>query len=522
MTRPVRRALLSVSDKSGLDPLVRGLVELGVEIVSTGGTAAVLKAAGMAVRDVSELTGFPEILDGRVKTLHPAVHAGLLSRRDDTGHVAAMERHGFPYFDLLVVNLYPFERTVAAGAALADAIEKIDVGGPAMIRAAAKNHEHVTVIVDPTDYGPTMAELKANAAVASLETRRRLAAKAFARLAAYDAAIARYLAAGDAVPDAFAVAGRRISVLRYGENPHQHAAFYAGGPVAFGIAGARQVQGKELSYNNIVDADAAWSCATDLGDEEPACVIVKHANPCGAARAATLLDSYRRALACDPVSAFGGIVAFNRRLDEETAREIVKLFTEVIVVPSVTDAARTITAAKPNLRLLIADSGAPPPDALQLKSVSGGFLLQTGDNVVLRDDDLRCVTSRRPTAGEMTDLKTAFAVAKHVKSNAIVFVRHGATRAIGAGQMSRLDSVRIALAKAADAFKDGDGGKPLAGSVVASDAFFPFADGLEAAADAGAVAVIQPGGSLNDRDIIAAADRRNLAMLFTGIRHFRH
>ncbi|HKQ94228.1 MAG TPA: bifunctional phosphoribosylaminoimidazolecarboxamide formyltransferase/IMP cyclohydrolase [Aestuariivirgaceae bacterium] len=522
MTRPVRRALLSVSDKSGLEPLARGLVELGVEIVSTGGTAAALKAAGMVVRDVSELTGFPEILDGRVKTLHPAVHAGLLSRRDDAGHIAAMERHGLPYIDLLVVNLYPFEQTVAAGAAFAEAIEKIDVGGPAMIRAAAKNHEDVVVIVDPADYGSTIDELKANAAVASLDTRRRLAAKAFARVAAYDAAIARYLAADTVAPDAFAVAGRRIAVLRYGENPHQQAAFYAGGPTASGIAGARQVQGKELSYNNIVDADAAWSCAADLGDEQAVCVIVKHANPCGAARAATLLDAYRRALACDPVSAFGGIVALNRRLDEDTAREIVKLFTEVIVVPSLTDAARAIIAAKPNLRLLIAESGASRAEGLQVKSVSGGFLVQTGDHVVLRDDDLRCVTARRPTAGELADLKFAFAVAKHVKSNAIVFARQGSTRGIGAGQMSRLDSVRIAVAKAADTFKDGEGGKPLAGSVVASDAFFPFADGLEAAAEAGAVAVIQPGGSLNDRDVVAAADRLNLAMLFTGIRHFRH
>jgi phosphoribosylaminoimidazolecarboxamide formyltransferase / IMP cyclohydrolase len=523
MTPPIRRALLSVSDKSGLEPLARGLVALGVELVSTGGTASALRASGIAVRDVSELTGFPEILDGRVKTLHPMIHAGILSRRGDAGHTAAMERHGLPYIDLVAVNLYPFEATVDTGAAFADVIEKIDVGGPAMIRAAAKNHGDVVVLVDSADYADVLREIEANGGTVLAGTRRRLAAKAFARVAAYDAAIARFLAsaADSSLLETFALAGRRIASLRYGENPHQQAAFYAASPKPDGIAGARQVQGKELSYNNIVDADGAWSCLADLNDE-PACVIVKHANPCGVAHAGTLVEAFANALACDPVSAFGGIVAFNRPLDAEAAREIVKLFTEVIVVPSASDEARAILAAKPNLRLLFADAGVPQADALAVKSVSGGFLVQTPDVPLLRDEELRCVTKRQPTPRELADLRFAFAVAKHVKSNAIVFARGGAARGIGAGQMSRLDSVRIAVAKAADAFTDIDGGKPLDGTVVASDAFFPFADGLEAAADAGAVAVIQPGGSKNDRDVITAADRRNIAMLFTGLRHFRH
>jgi phosphoribosylaminoimidazolecarboxamide formyltransferase/IMP cyclohydrolase len=521
---PIRRALISVSDKTGLGDLARELVRHGVEILSTGGTAAALRKLGIAVCEVSDVTGFPEILDGRVKTLHPGVHAGLLARRGDPAHDAALAAQAIAPIDLLVVNLYPFEATVAAGATPADCIENIDIGGPAMLRAAAKNHDGVAVVTDPQDYPALIAALDAGGTTAGL--RRRLAADSYARTAAYDAAVSAWMAdhAQDPAPRRRAFAGTLAQTLRYGENPHQRAAFYRGGAPRPGVATAEQVQGKALSYNNIADTDAALEAVAELGTDRPACVIVKHANPCGAAVADTLAAAYGRAHDCDRVSAFGGIVALNRALDEPTAQAIAAIFTEVVIAPGADDAARAVFARKPNLRLLLTD-GLPDPAApgLAVHQVAGGFLVQDRDAGRTGPDDLRIVTERAPSAAELADMLFAWRVAKHVKSNAIVYARDGATVGIGAGQMSRVDATRIAARKAADmAGALGLETPPTVGSAVASDAFFPFPDGLLAAAEAGATAVIQPGGSVRDAEVIAAADAAGLAMVFTGQRHFRH
>jgi phosphoribosylaminoimidazolecarboxamide formyltransferase/IMP cyclohydrolase len=525
--RRVTRALLSVSDKTGLVEFAAALAARGIALVSTGGTRKALVDAGLTVADVSDVTGFPEMMDGRVKTLHPAVHGGLLAIRDNPEHQAAMLAHGISPIDLLVVNLYPFEATVAKGAAFDDCIENIDIGGPAMIRAAAKNHDDVAVVVEPADYAAVLADLEAHDGGTTLALRRRLAQKAYARTAAYDAAISNWLAGqlGETAPAFRALGGALAEPMRYGENPHQWAAFYRTPDVRPGVATARQLQGKQLSYNNINDTDAAFECVAEFDPARTAAVvIVKHANPCGVAEGATLLEAYEKALACDPVSAFGGIVALNRTLDAEAARKIVEIFTEVIIAPDATEEAIAIVAAKKNLRLLVT-GGLPDPRApgLALRTVAGGFLVQARDNAVVDDMSLKVVTQRAPTAEELADLKFAFRVAKHVKSNAIVYARNGATVGIGAGQMSRVDSSRIAAWKAAEAAKMAGLPESLAkGSVVASDAFFPFADGLLAAAEAGATAVIQPGGSMRDDEVIKAADEAGLAMVFTGHRHFRH
>jgi phosphoribosylaminoimidazolecarboxamide formyltransferase/IMP cyclohydrolase len=523
----ISRALLSVSDKTGLVAFAQFLAGLGVELVSTGGTAKALAGAGLTVRDVAALTGFPEMMDGRVKTLHPKVHGGLLAVRDNAEHRHAMAEHGIPAIDLLVVNLYPFEATAAAGAGYADCIENIDIGGPALIRAAAKNHADVAVVVEPRDYAAVTAELTAHGGATTLALRRRLAAKAFARTAAYDAAIANWLAAelGTVAPQFRTFGGHLIESLRYGENPHQGAAFYAAPDTRPGVASARQVQGKQLSYNNINDTDAAYECVAEFDPARTAaCAIIKHANPCGVAEGTDLREAYRRALACDPDSAFGGIVALNRPLDADAARAITEIFTEVIIAPAATPEAEAIIAAKKQLRLLIA-GGPPDPRApgLTFKSVAGGMLVQTRDNVVVDDMTLTPVTKRAPTAAELADLRFAFRVAKHVKSNTIVYAKDGATVGIGAGQMSRVDAARIAARKAADAaIRAGLPAPRTLGSVVASDAFFPFADGLLVAIEAGATAVIQPGGSVRDAEVIRAADDHGIAMVFTGVRHFRH
>jgi len=524
MPRPIRRALISVSDKTGLLDFARALAELKVEIVSTGGTAKALAEAGLAVRDVSDLTGFPEIMDGRVKTLHPKVHGGLLAVRGDAAHEAAQLAHGIGDIDLLAVNLYPFEAAAARQAGWDETIEKLDIGGPAMIRAAAKNHDSVTVIVAPGDYAAVVAEMRQNGGATLLETRKHLAAKAYGRTAAYDAAIAQWFARAlnAPLPDYFAIGGRRLQVLRYGENPHQQAALYESPEARAGVAHARQLQGKELSYNNLNDTDAALECLAEF--DAAACVIVKHANPCGVAIGASPAEAYAKALRCDPVSAFGGIVALNRRLDAATAEEIVALFTEVIVAAGADADAQAIVAAKKNLRLLLVDSLPDPRErGLSVKTIAGGLLVQSRDNGALTDSDLKVVTRRAPTARELADLRFAFRVAKHVKSNAIVYAKDGATVGIGAGQMSRVDAARIAVRKSEDAGRAAKLPDALVkGSVVASDAFFPFADGLLQAAEAGATAVIQPGGSIKDDEVIAAADAAGLAMIFTGIRHFRH
>jgi phosphoribosylaminoimidazolecarboxamide formyltransferase/IMP cyclohydrolase len=523
---PIRRALLSVYDKTGLADLGEALVRRGVEIVSTGGTHAALRAAGIPVRDVSEVTGFPEIMDGRVKTLHPLIHGGLLGLRDEPGHAAAMAAHQIPLIDLLVCNLYPFEATVAAGADYATAVENIDIGGPAMIRAAAKNHGHVAVVVEPHDYGPLLTALDEYEGATPFELRSRLAAKAFARTAAYDAAVSAWFAGEIAEPfPAFrSFAGRLGEKLRYGENPHQAAALYLTGEARPGVATARQVQGKALSYNNINDTDAAFELVAEFDRAVPAVAIIKHANPCGVATGASLVEAYRKALRTDPVSAFGGIVAMNRPLDAEAASEIVKIFTEVIIAPEASEEAIAIVAAKKNLRLLLA-GGLPDPRAkgLTVRTVAGGLLVQDRDSGVIDAADLKVVTKRAPTEAELADLLFAWKVAKHVKSNAIVYARDGATAGVGAGQMSRVDSAMIATRKAAEAARAAGLPESLAkGSVVASDAFFPFADGLIAAAEAGSTAVIQPGGSMRDDEVIAAANERGLAMVLTGMRHFRH
>jgi len=523
----VTRALLSVSDKTGLVDFARALAARDIELVSTGGTKKALEEAGIPVRDVSDLTGFPEMMDGRVKTLHPAVHGGLLGIRSNPEHQAAMLAHGIPPIDLLVVNLYPFEATVAAGRPYDDCIENIDIGGPAMIRAAAKNHGDVAVVVDGDDYKAVLDDLAAHDGAVTLTLRRRLAQKAYARTAAYDAAISNWFAAelNEAAPAYRALGGSIAEVLRYGENPHQAAAFYRTPEKRPGVATVRQVQGKQLSYNNINDTDAAYEAVAEFAPERSAAVvIVKHANPCGVAEGASLREAYEKALRCDPVSAFGGIVAMNRPLDAEAARAMVEIFTEVIIAPEASEEAIAIVAAKKNLRLLLAGAlPNPRQPGLTLRTVAGGFLAQGRDNAVVDDMDLRVVTKRAPTERELSDMRFAFRVAKHVKSNAIVYVKDGATVGIGAGQMSRVDSSRIAAWKAAEAAKAAGLPETLAkGSVVASDAFFPFADGLLAAAEAGATAVIQPGGSMRDEEVIRAADEAGLAMVFTGHRHFRH
>jgi phosphoribosylaminoimidazolecarboxamide formyltransferase / IMP cyclohydrolase len=526
MNRPVRRALLSVSDKSGLADFARSLAEMGVALISTGGTARALRSEGLDVTELSKLTGSPEILDGRVKSLHPFIHAALLAKWDDPAHQDSLRNLGIEPIDLLVVNLYPFEATVGSGASVEDCLENIDIGGPAMIRAGAKNHRAVAVVTDPDDYSLVLAEMRAGSGLLSEAFKASLAAKAFARTAAYDAAISCWFLerTGGEPPPYFAVGGRRLSPLRYGENPHQRAAFYSSTSKALGDLVAHQVQGRELSYNNINDADAAWQCVNEFTDG-CACVIVKHANPCGAASRDRPAEAYRRALFCDPVSAYGGIIAFNRALDEEAAAEIAKLFTEVVIAPAASQAARDILCRKQNLRLLLVPSlsAMTPPGGFAVKSVVGGLLVQSLDDRVLGEAGVKLVTKRAPSAAELADLIFAFTVAKHVKSNAIVYARDLATVGIGAGQMSRLDASRIAARKAEDAAKAAGHDQSLAhGSVVASDAFFPFADGLLAAAEAGATAVIQPGGSMRDDEIIAAADAAGLAMVFTGTRHFRH
>lgn len=515
---PIRicRALVSVSDKTGLVELGRALAARGVEILSTGGSAKALAEAGIAVKEVGAHTGFPEIMDGRVKTLHPAVHGGILGRRDLAEHLGAMEKHAIAPIDLVVVNLYPFAATVAKGAPFDDCIENIDIGGPAMIRSAAKNHGYVAVCTDPADMAEVLEHLKATGTT-TLALRKTLAARAYARTAAYDAAISTWFAQqlGDAQPARKAIAGTLIQTMRYGENPHQSAAFYAAGPARAGVANARQLQGKELSYNNIADTDAAFELVAEFS--EPACVIVKHANPCGVATGGDLLSAYQRALECDPVSAFGGIVAVNRRLDRAAAEAIVETFTEVVIAPDADEDAIAVFAGKKNLRLLV--TGALPdahaPGEV-FRSVAGGFLVQSRDTSLIKPADLKIVTKRAPTEEEVRDMLFAFTVGKHVKSNAIVFARAGQTLGVGAGQMNRKDSARIAAMRA------GDFGLDLKGSACASEAFFPFADGLIQAAEAGATAVIQPGGSIRDEEVIAAADERGLAMAFTGVRVFRH
>ena len=523
---PIRRALLSVSDKTGLIELGRALARHEIELVSTGGTASALREAGLTVRDVSALTGFPEMMDGRVKTLHPAVHGGLLALRDNEAHAQAMAAHGIAPIDLLVVNLYPFEATVARGADYGEAVENIDIGGPAMIRAAAKNHAHVAIVTDPEDYAPLLAAIDGEGGT-RLAFRQRLAQAAYARTAAYDAAVSGWMAGaiGEAAPRRRALAGKLRQTLRYGENPHQSAAFYTDGTERPGVATATQHQGKELSYNNINDTDAAFELAAEfLPADGPACVIIKHANPCGVARGGTLEAAYRKAFDCDRTSAFGGIVALNMKLDLPTAQAITEIFTEVVIAPGADEAAIAHFAAKPNLRLLTTP-GLPNPrqGGLAFRQVSGGFLVQDRDAAMIGADDLKLVTKRAPTEAELADLLFAWKVAKHVKSNAIVYAKDGATVGIGAGQMSRVDSTRIAARKAADMAQAlGLSAPPTEGSVVASDAFFPFPDGLLSAAEAGARAVIQPGGSVRDDQVIAAADEAGLAMLFTGQRHFRH
>ena len=523
MSAPVSRALLSVSDKTGLADFASGLARLGVTLLSTGGTAKALADAGVPVIEIGDYTGFPEMLDGRVKTLHPKVHGGVLARRDDPGHLAALEKHSIPTIDLVVVNLYPFRETVAKpGCTLDDAIENIDIGGPAMVRSAAKNWRDVGIVVDPADYAVLLSELEAHGRVLSAETRFALARKAFSHTAAYDGAISNWLTArgpdGAAAtfPGRFNLQAEKVEDLRYGENPHQQAAFYRDlRPAAGTIATYRQLQGKELSYNNIADSDAAWECVKSFA--ETACVIVKHANPCGVAIAGSTADAYRKALATDPTSAFGGIIAFNRPVDAVTLEAVAAQFLEVLIAPAYTADALTVIAQKKNVRVLeVPVAASTPPAELDWKRVGGGLLVQTADTRNVLPEELRIVTKKAPTPGELADLMFAWRVAKFVKSNAIVYCAGGQTLGIGAGQMSRVDSTRIAAMKAKHA------NLSLAGSVVASDAFFPFRDGLDVVADNGAIAVIEPGGSVRDDEVIAAADERGLAMVFTGIRHFRH
>jgi len=543
MTTRIERALLSVSDKNGLGELGKALAARGIELVSTGGTAKALREAGLDVRDVSDLTGFPEMMDGRVKTLHPKVHGGLLARRDDEAHRAAMAANDIGAIDLVIVNLYPFEATVAKGADRAEIIENIDIGGPSMVRSAAKNHEFVTIVTDPADYAALCEELDANDGATGEAFRIRMAGKAYARTAAYDAAIANWFAFGDAFthplgaealeatpfPATMPLAFAREDTLRYGENPHQAAAVYVPqAPGTRGVPQAEQLQGKALSYNNLNDADAALELVAEFagsdGSARPAVVIVKHANPCGVAQGATLAEAWQAALACDSVSAFGGIVAVNTELDGETAEQIADIFTEVVIAPTISAEARAVFARKKNLRLL--ECGTLPDPrrpGFAMKTIAGGLLIQGRDNGAIGRDDLKVVTKREPGERELADCLFAWTVARHVKSNAIVYAKDGATAGIGAGQMNRRDSARIAAIKAREAAETHGWDAPrTVGSAVASDAFFPFADGLLAAVEAGATAVIQPGGSIRDEEVIAAADEAGLAMVFTGMRHFRH
>jgi phosphoribosylaminoimidazolecarboxamide formyltransferase/IMP cyclohydrolase len=509
---PVARALLSVHDKTGIVDLARALAARGVALISSGGTAKVLSEAGLAVREVAEVTRFPEMLDGRVKTLHPAIHGGLLARRDRPDHLAAIAAQGIAPIDLLVSNLYPFAETVARGASFAECVENIDIGGPALIRAAAKNHADVAVVTDPADYPALTAALNEHRGATTPALRRALAAKAFARTASYDAAVAAWFAKhqGETFPELLTVAAVRRQTLRYGENPHQQAAFYvdASGEA---LGAARQLQGKELSYNNLNDTDAAYALAAEF--DRPAIAIVKHANPCGVALAVDLRSAWDKALECDPVSAYGGIVAVNRTIDVALAAALDKHFAEVVIAPAIAPNAEPILMRKKNWRLLVAPLPDPAAAAVTLRSLAGGYLLQTRDTGRVAESDLRVVTKRAPTRDEIADLLFAFAVAKHVKSNAIVYAKGGATIGIGPGQPNRVDSARIGAERA---------GARAKGSVVASDAFFPFADGLEVAIAAGATAAIQPGGSIHDDELIAAADKAGIAMVFTGMRHFRH
>ena len=523
----IKRALISVSDKNGILNFAKDLIDLGVEIISTGGTFSALNDSGLNIRDISSLTNFPEILDGRVKTLHPKVHGGLLGKRDNEEHNKVMKEHEIQNIDLLVVNLYPFEETILKKSDYETCIENIDIGGPAMIRAAAKNHSHVGVVVDPDDYNFIIKELKNSQSSLSKETLKKLALKAYARTAAYDSTIANWMSEELEQPlgKFYSLGGVEQQNLRYGENPHQKAKFYNDGSSRKGLITSVQLQGKELSYNNINDTNAAFELVSEFDPEEDfAAAIIKHANPCGVAKGENLLEAYTKALRCDSVSAFGGIIALNKKLDETTAKKISEIFTEVIIAPDITEEAKTILAAKKNLRVLITGGLADPNlPGVVMRSVSGGFLAQTKDNIIIDKDNLKVVSTRQPSEQEMEDLLFAFKVAKHVKSNAIVYVKDGATVGIGAGQMNRLDSSRIAARKSEDAAKAEGLKSPLAvGSVVASDAFFPFADGLMAAADAGVTAIIQPGGSIRDEEVIEAANTANLAMIFTGIRHFNH
>jgi phosphoribosylaminoimidazolecarboxamide formyltransferase/IMP cyclohydrolase len=524
----VKTALLSVSDKTGIVDLARALAEKGVRLLSTGGTHKAIAAAGLDVTDVSDVTGFPEIMDGRVKTLHPKVHGGLLAIRDDAEHQEAMKAHGIDGIDLAVINLYPFEDVRAAGGDYPTTVENIDIGGPAMIRASAKNHAYVAILTDPADYPELLEQLSSDAGQTSYAFRQRLAAKAYARTAAYDAMISNWFAEALSIdtPRHRVIGGVLKEAMRYGENPHQTAGFYVTGENRPGVATATLLQGKQLSYNNINDTDGAFELIGEFSPEKtgPACAIIKHANPCGVATGPTLKDAYLRALACDSTSAFGGIIALNQLLDAETAEEIVKLFTEVIIAPEVTEEAKAVIAAKKNLRLLVT-GGLPDPRSrgITAKTVAGGLLVQSRDNGMIDDIELKVVTNRQPTAQELVDLKFAYTVAKHVKSNAIVYAKGGQTAGIGAGQMSRIDSARIAALKAEDAAKAMGWAEPMTkGSAVASEAFFPFADGLLSAIAAGATAVVQPGGSMRDQEVIDAANEHNVAMVFTGMRHFRH
>jgi phosphoribosylaminoimidazolecarboxamide formyltransferase/IMP cyclohydrolase len=520
----IGRALISVSDKTGLVELGTALAAHGVEILSTGGSAKSLREAGLKVIEVSDHTGFPEIMDGRVKTLQPSIHGGILARRTDSGHAKAMSDHRIAPIDLVVVNLYPFEATVARGADYPTCVENIDIGGPALIRASAKNHDFVTIVVDPADYQAVLAEMTAHKGATSLGLRKRLAAKAYARTAAYDSAIARWFAQqqGETFPESLTIAATRVQALRYGENPHQQAAFYSDGSKRPGVATARIVQGKELSYNNINDTEAAYECVAEF--REPAVVVIKHANPCGVAVAADQFSAFRKAYACDPVSIFGGIVAVNTTLEAKTAEELAKLFLEVVIAPDATPEALAVFERRKNVRVLLAGTLPDPASAgMTLKSVAGGYLFQTRDNGHVSRADLKVVTKRAPSEREIEDMLFAFTVCKHVKSNAIVYAKDRATVGVGAGQMNRRDSSRIAAIRAAEASEAAGLKESFArGSVVASDAFFPFADGLLAAAEAGATAVIQPGGSMRDKEVIEAADKAGLAMVFTGMRHFRH
>ncbi|WHO73614.1 bifunctional phosphoribosylaminoimidazolecarboxamide formyltransferase/IMP cyclohydrolase [Rhizobium sp. BT03] len=523
----IKTALLSVFDKTGIVELAQTLSERGVRLLSTGGTYKAIAAAGLAVTDVSEITGFPEIMDGRVKTLHPTVHGGLLAIRDDSEHREAMKQHGIEAIDLAVINLYPFEEVRAAGGDYPTTVENIDIGGPAMIRASAKNHAYVTILTDPDDYAEFTEQLSADEGKTAYAFRQRMAAKAYARTAAYDAVISNWFAEALSIdtPRHRVIGGALKEEMRYGENPHQKAAFYVTGEKRPGVSTATLLQGKQLSYNNINDTDAAYELVAEfLPEKAPACAIIKHANPCGVATGSSLVEAYQRALACDSVSAFGGIIALNRTLDAETAEEIVKLFTEVIIAPDVTEEAKAIVARKPNLRLLSA-GGLPDPRAagLTAKTVSGGLLVQSRDNGMVEDLELKVVTKRAPTAQELEDMKFAFKIGKHVKSNAVVYAKDGQTAGIGAGQMSRVDSARIAALKAEEAAKALGLATPMThGSAVASEAFLPFADGLLSMIAAGATAVIQPGGSMRDQEVIDAADEHGIAMVFTGMRHFRH